>query len=241
MTARCTGEPVSWLRLERYHLGEIHGDERTRIEHHLAACSACSACLERIEQDQAVALPPLPPLRARRVGFPRAPVWAFGVGGALAAAAAVILVIQGSHGGDAGPLAQGSRVKGNAMAFSLVRDDGARFDGAEGTYQEGDRFKVVVTCTPGQGGAFDVVVHDTSGAFFPLAPPVEVACGNDVPLSGAFRVTGPGDETVCLLWNATSAVDRAQLSSAPNIESALSAASGPGGVVLCKTLSAPKP
>ena len=60
MSARCTGTPVSWLRLERYHLGEIRGRERAVVAEHLAACPACAACLARIEQDDAVALPALP-------------------------------------------------------------------------------------------------------------------------------------------------------------------------------------
>ncbi|MGH7293845.1 MAG: zf-HC2 domain-containing protein, partial [Polyangiaceae bacterium] len=68
MTPRCTAEPISWLRLERYHLGELRGAERQAIADHLAACEACAACLARIEQDDAVALPVLPPLPAPRRG-----------------------------------------------------------------------------------------------------------------------------------------------------------------------------
>ena len=236
MSPRCTGEPISWLRLERYHLGELGPDERSRIEQHLATCSACKACLDRIEEDDAVALPPLPaPMPAMRVVRMRRPVLIAAVVGTLAAAAAVVFARCGTHPTDGERVAlQSPRVKGDGIAFSLVRDDGMRVDGAEGIYRDGDRFKAIVTCAPVAGGAFDVVVYDGSGASFPLDPPVGLACGNDVPLPGAFRLTGAGDETVCLVWNASGSVDRSTLASAAGLD----AASGQGGVALCKKLSA---
>jgi hypothetical protein len=235
MSPRCTGEPISWLRLERYHLGEIGADERARIEQHLVKCTACKACLERIEGDDAVALPPLPAMPPRRVVRMRLPMLIGAVVVTLAAAAAVVLAISGSHPTDGERVAlQGGRVKGDGVAFSLVRDDGTRVDGEEGIYRDGDRFKAIVTCAPGAAGAFDVVVYDGSGASFPLDPSVGLACGNDVPLPGAFRLTGVGGETVCLVWNASGSVDRSMLASAAGLD----AASGQGGVVLCKKLSA---
>jgi Putative zinc-finger len=234
--ARCTSEPISWLRLERYHLGDIRGDERAEIEKHLAACPACAACLERIEQDEAVALPALPVRAPAKVVRMRWPVQAVALVGTLAAAAAVLLAIRGAHPVDGEhPTLPGTRVKGDAFAFTLVRDDAGRVAGTEGTYREHDRFKAIVTCPPGAGGAFDVVVYDASGVSFPLEPAGAVACGNEVPLPGAFRLTGPGDETVCLVWSAGGAVDRGKLASGPD---ALSAAAGTDGLTYCKKLSA---
>src|SRR5580692_1245322 len=130
MNPRCTGEPISWLRLERYHLGELAPDERARIEAHLATCPACKACLGRIEEDDAVALPPLPAMPVRRVARIRRPVPIGAAVGTLAAAAAVVLAVRGSHptDGERGGLSS-ARVKGDGMALSLVRDDGARIDG----------------------------------------------------------------------------------------------------------------
>jgi len=235
MSPRCTGEPISWLRLERYHLGELGPDERSRIEQHLATCPACRACLERIEGDDAVALPPLPaPMPARRVVRLRRPAQIGAFVATLAAAAAVGLAIRSSHPTDGERVAlQGARVKGDGIAFSLVREDGARVDGEEGVYRDGDRFKAIVTCAPGAAGAFDMVVYDASGASFPLDPSVGLACGNEAALSGAFRLTGAGDETLCLVWNASGSVDRSTLASAASMD----AASGQGGGVLCKKLS----
>jgi hypothetical protein len=201
MTARCIDQPVSWLRLERYQLGEVDREERASIATHLAACQACAECLADIERDSAVDLAPLPMARkapARRLGS-RERLWAVGAG-AVALAAALFLALGGGwrHGSavDPGGVA---RVKGDAVAFSLVRDDDERIDGVRGAFRDGDRFKAIVTCPPSMSGTFDVVVYDASGASFPL-PRALVACGNGAPLPGAFRLTGSAEETVCLAW-----------------------------------------
>jgi hypothetical protein len=101
-----------------------------------------------------------------------------------------------------------ARVKGGAVAFSLVRDDGERLEGPAGVYRDGDRFKAIVTCPPGGGVAFDVVVREGGRESFPLPPAVDLACGNEVPLPGAFQLTGSAEQTVCLIWNETGVVDR---------------------------------
>lgn len=211
---RCTGEPVSWLRLERYHLGEVDAAERERIDAHLAACEACAACLAKIRADEEIALPamvaPRPVARVRRLR--PAVVFPFAVG-ALAAAAAVVLALRGSGPGDGGPtgLPGASRVKGGAMAFTLVREDGVRIEGDAGVYREGDRLKALVTCAPGSGLSLDLVVYDADGASFPLEPETDFACGNEAPMRGAFRLTGRGDQDVCVVWSSSGPVDRAAL------------------------------
>jgi len=218
MTARCVGEPVSWLRLERFHLGEIQGAERAQIEEHLVACAACAACLASIVADEAHALPPLAlPKRVRRGTLSFLPVRAAAALGGLAAAAAVILSLRtGDHPGASRRSGVESRTKGDAIAFSLVRQDDERVPGPEGIYRDGDRFKAIVTCPPGANLAFDVVVYDPGGASFPLGAAPAFACGNDVPLAGAFRLTGATDETVCLVWSEEAPVDRAAIASGPS-------------------------
>jgi hypothetical protein len=208
--ARCIGEPVSWLRLERFRLGEIGGEDSIPIAEHLAACSACAACLERIREDEVAVLPALPaaePFVGKLTIFPRAAVASMV---ALAAATALVLGLRGEEAGigPLDPAAQTARVKGGAVAFALVRDDGERFVGPDGAYRDGDRFKAVVTCPPGGGVGFDVVVREGDRESFPLAPVTHFACGNEVPVPGAFRLTGNADETVCLVWNEGGAVDR---------------------------------
>ncbi|HEY1695096.1 MAG TPA: zf-HC2 domain-containing protein [Polyangiaceae bacterium] len=227
MTARCTGEAVSWLRLERYHLGEIAENERRSIDAHLVGCPACAACLARIAEDDGVPLPALPDIHAVAEGAAAPPAqglaartarsrWLLrasaAAGGALAAAAAVVLFLRaGPRPGTGDVVAMRNHVKGDAVAFSLVRDDGARIDGPAGTFRDGDRFKAVVTCPPGAGMSFDLVVYDRGGAAFPLQPAVDLGCGNGTPLPGAFRLTGSDDENVCLVWGTRDALKRDEM------------------------------
>jgi hypothetical protein len=235
MSPRCTGEPISWLLLDRFHLGEIQGPERTRVEDHLAACPVCAACLAHVRDDDAHALPPLSlPKRTRRHVLTLFPVRVAAAIGVLAAGGALVLGLRGNgHRGEVEHAWIGeSRVKGDAVAFSLVRDDDERIAGATGVYRDGDRFKAVVTCPPGSRLAFDVAVYDVGGASFPIEPAGQLACGNDVPLPGAFRLTGDSGETVCVVWASGTPVDRGALAVKPARDDH----------VLCKELSpAPKP
>jgi hypothetical protein len=264
VSSRCIGEPVSWLLLERFHLGEIEGEERERIAQHVAACAACAACLGSIQDDEAVALPPLALPESSRGPGERAPPFppsgrnvralfagraAVALGG-LAAAAAVVLAIRSGDRHDGSRVASltrpESRIKGDAIAFSLVRDDDERILGTRGVYRDGDRFKAILTCPPGSNVGFDVVVYDVGGVSFPLDPAPVLACGNEVPIPGAFRLTGSSEETVCLVWSEGASVDRGKVARVPPLSGAPGGAGdeqGKGvGQSLCKRLSAaPKP
>jgi hypothetical protein len=68
----------------------------------------------------------------------------------------------------------------------------------------------VVTCPPALEATFDLVVFDASGASFPQSP-ARVACGNNVPIAGAFQLSGSSEETVCLVWGDDGAPDRGSL------------------------------
>jgi hypothetical protein len=59
--------------------------------------------------------------------------------------------------------------------------------------------------------AWDVAVFERGEVSFPLEPQTDVTCGNAVPLAGAFRTTGKGSMTVCLVWNDGALVDRGAL------------------------------
>jgi hypothetical protein len=223
----CIGEPVSWLRLERFHLGELGADERAHVAEHLAACAACAACAARVEADEALDLPPLglPPLDTRgRVARPRRRGTFLARAGGLAIAAIAVLAVgkwRARDHLDSG-LREGTRPKGDGMAFVLVRDDGQRVVDAQGVFRPGDRFKALVTCPPSASASFDLVVFDADGASFPLAPVRGLSCGNEVPLPGAFLLSMPASaggethgeavETVCVVWADDGAVDREALS-----------------------------
>jgi hypothetical protein len=215
MTA-CIGTPISWLRLERYALGEAPS-ERSAVASHLDACAVCRECFAQIERESQVPLPPLPaPKTSERPSERRARGRWFAIGSGVALAAAVLLLIarRPKDGEIEGGIA---RVKGGDVAFTLVRDDAARIAEAGGTYRDGDRFKVLVTCPPqvtgsplrgSRSASFDLVVWEDGRASFPLPAASGVECGNDVPLPGAFRLTGDKKITVCLVWN-NGPIDRA--------------------------------
>ncbi|MCA9579489.1 MAG: zf-HC2 domain-containing protein [Myxococcales bacterium] len=57
----CVSTPVSWLRLERFVLGELPGDEARAVKEHLGACPACRACADTCAEPMDLpALPGLP-------------------------------------------------------------------------------------------------------------------------------------------------------------------------------------
>lgn len=211
-SSTCIGEPISWLRLEQYALGEAK--DHDEIARHVAACAACREALAQIESDAGVvpvpvpALPP-PPSRTATTAL-RPPAWRRAVlasGSALALAAAVVLVLGHREVGNGGGGVD--RVKGVGVGFELVRDDDMLLAEAGGTFKDGDRFKALVSCAPGARVRFDLVVYDDAAglASFPLDVPEDFACGNGVPLPGAFRLRGQTPLRVCLAW-AEDAPDR---------------------------------
>ena len=215
-TLRCGGTPISWLRLEQHHAGELPRGERDSIAAHLATCGACAACFARIEADAASALlvlptatpavaPPGKLLVLRRL----APVLA-----GLALAAALLLIIGrrppiDPRGREDDPLSP--RTKGGSVGFVLVRDDDGLVAEAGGIYRDGDRWKALVTCPAAMHAAWDLVVFEHGSAAFPLEPRPDLTCGNGVPLRGAFRTTGHEPMTVCLVWDDGALVDRGPL------------------------------
>jgi len=90
-TAGGCREPVSWLRLERYHAQDLPPAERALVDDHLATCPRCRECLARISADRRP-LPPLPPLAQRTATPARS-----------AAAAATTAAVQPSGVAEATP------------------------------------------------------------------------------------------------------------------------------------------
>jgi len=216
MTAQCTGTPISWWRLERYHLGELAADDRTEIEAHVAACAACSACLARIDADAAIPLPALPkprteiardkPARARW----RSLVVPATAGLALAAAA-IVAIGRVPHDPTQGDRTELARAKGGDVDFVLVGGDDDVVSEAGGTYHDGETFKALVTCPPSLIATWDLVVIEQGRGAFPLAPAQDLACGNLAPLPGAFRLTGREPVDICVMWSEEGPIDRSSL------------------------------
>ena len=93
MTGAASCIPVSWLRLERYALGELDPAERVTIAEHLSTCGRCRARADLIAEDSSRELPPLPaaPTRPPAPAKRRYTAW---LALALAGAAALVLVIR---------------------------------------------------------------------------------------------------------------------------------------------------
>jgi hypothetical protein len=187
MTAlTCIGEPISWLRLERH----AHEPDAS-VREHVAACAACRTCLDEIERD-VVALPPLPAPPARR-----RPWWhvALPIGGALAAAALILLVLRPR---EVDPMTDTTRIKGlGTVVLDVVRERSGVVRGDVRTFATGDRWKLVLTCSLSDTARVEIDVREENTAHtdHPLAP-VEIVCGNRVTLPGAFTVSGAAHQ-VC--------------------------------------------
>jgi hypothetical protein len=211
--AACIGQPISWLLLERHRLGELSSDERRAIDAHLVACPACASC--SAEAARPLALPALAiPARTRRRWWQGWSPRLLLAGTGAAAALAVVLLLARPRPEPARETRDG--IKGGAgVAIELVRErDGAAERDAL-TFAPGDRLKVLVTCPAERLLFWDVMVVADGPASFPLSPTAPIACGNHVPLPGAFRLSASRSADVCLFL-AADPVDRGRLPPRPS-------------------------
>jgi hypothetical protein len=213
MTGAVVCEPISWLRLERYQLGELPPGERAAIAGHLATCDRCRACLDRIQSPGQADLPPLPATRvAAGVGG--------GVGAAppaarhrparawstrwrllglatVGAAAALVLIVAGPRDAPRAPPGHRIHTKGGDVVLELVRERNGSAAYEPTSFAPLDRFKVLLTCPPPLRLFTDLAILQDDGIAFP-GEPSAISCGNRVALPSAFRITGPGPAAVCV-------------------------------------------
>ena len=166
--------PVSWLRLERYALGELDPVMRAEIQAHVASCSSCRDDLAQINGD----VRPLPLLSPRRR-------WRWALAGA-AVAAVLLVALRGA----------GPRLKGGDLALNLVLERNGTAQRATGTFQPQDFIQVQLTCSHGQT-PFTVVVFEGDAPGVAVGQGA-VTCGNQRPLPAAFRATSPLPLGVCV-------------------------------------------
>ena len=195
MTTMCTREPISWLKLEGYALGDLEPSARQEVEVHIAECAACHISLQSIGADTRT-LAPLPERQPSRTRWlPQ--LWALG---AFAAGAAALLfaIIPHAIRNDTQ-----NHVKGGDVALVLVRvSDQGKVDEPR-TFAENDRFKALVTCEPGTDWFWDMVIFQGDRVYFPLPAGAQIHCGNRIPLAGAFVLTGAADVRVCTIYGDT--------------------------------------
>jgi hypothetical protein len=222
-SCRCQSQPVSWLTLELFHAGDLPEGERRHVETHLSECACCRSCLERIETDERQ-LPELPAVPAR----PERPKWwrrraaRLGLAAAVASAAAVLLLSvllrpprPPRNVPGAVPPSRIAGYKGGDLALALARERRGETQLHPTRFAPGDRFKALVTCPPTRPPLHgEVVVYQDGGASFPLATASPLACGNQLPLPGAFTLTGRSPAVVCLVVG-TSAPDRRRIRKGP--------------------------
>jgi predicted nucleic acid-binding protein len=194
-------EPLSWLTLERYALGELSASERREVEAQLAESATDRAILAEIRADVSQ-LPPLPcdPPRSLELARQRRRKRAWlALSAGLCAAAALLLVVRDRNDASlgAGPNVYDG-IKGADVALRLVSEQ----QGPEPrSFGEGERFKAEVTCPPALSGSVRLLIFQGNECFEPL-PASALSCGNLVPWPGAFTLDGSSPADVCLYWGA---------------------------------------
>jgi hypothetical protein len=193
MSQHCS-QPISWLVLEQFVLGELEDHKTHATRGHLAGCDVCQRALKSIETDDVV-LPGLvlPPKRVRAVK-PRA--WfVWGTGLVLAAAILLVLVFSRSQRLPDNRIALKG---GGEMVVKLIRARADMIDIDAGSFRDGDRMKLAVTCTVPGEVTLEVAVVQGGETHYPLGARVTAWCGNDVVLPGAFEVSGSEPIRVCV-------------------------------------------
>jgi anti-sigma factor RsiW len=197
-THQCISTPLAWFVIEQYRLGDLDHAAAAETERHLANCPACAEVHAYIEKDAAI-LPPLPERitprkharRSRRISYPAL------VG--LSAAAGLLLVLLTVFTPAPNAPTKGIATKGGDLAVSLVRLRGEVAMENPVQFEDGDRFRLLLT-TPAEATVpVEVVVFQGGEAFFPYPDTLTVEPGNTKGLDGAFTLTGSDDACVCVI------------------------------------------
>jgi hypothetical protein len=200
-------EPLSWLRLEHYHLGELPQEEHSSVQAHLDGCPHCRAMLAEIEDDARTLPPlPLPDPTPTQPWYRRLSILLPSVAGPVLVAALALVILLPPTDDTQLP---GHRVtiKGGELLIALVRERAGVTQDNPSAYRDGDRFQVQLSTPPGDH-RFDLVVLQDGQAFFPLEP--GALPGGNRQVVGAFELSGPGDAAVCAMVD-EGRVSRAQL------------------------------
>jgi hypothetical protein len=198
-------EPLSWLTLERYALGELSAEERRDVEARLLLSEVDRACLAEILSDKSE-LPALAKVSLIDSAKKKRARW-LGVSVTLCTAAAALIALLRPAGDEL----RDEHVKGSEVALRLVSDR----QGAEpAQFSAGERFKVEVTCPPSLSSSLRLVVLQGTELFEPLPRDASFRCGNLAPWPGAFALDGSEPAEVCIYWGTREKPDRTELARA---------------------------
>ncbi len=189
--------PISWLKLEQYHLGELSPTAAAAITRHLRSCEACRMCHSRIEEDRP--LPPLPeiPRGGCLSTWMRIP----NMRATTAVVVASVLVLTGYLlMPTTDPEAVHERVgtKGGGIAITLVRNRNGHVTENPARFREGDVFSLRLSLPGPPEAQVDVVVIQENTIYFPTDAPLRIGPRNRVHLTRAFRITGRAPVTACV-------------------------------------------
>lgn len=194
----CHGQSVSWLKLERYHIGELRAEDQREIASHLSECPLCNQKYQQIITDDR----PLRQLEIKTVSetsssFRFALMWGLGV---TATVAALLFVVVRTNP-DAPPTFPGSKIsyKGGDTVVTLAREREGRVIYDPQTYRNDDRFRLFLTSPEVGLLPVEVVVFQGCDVYFPYPDRLEIPSGNRVPIAGALRLTGNEKTRVCIL------------------------------------------
>ncbi len=103
-------------------------------------------------------------------------------------------------------------VKGGDVTIELVRERAGSIAWEPTSFTADDRFKLLLTCAPPLRVYADLVVLQSDGPAFPGAASL-IGCGNRIPLPTSFRITGPGDASICVAVDPDAPPSRGRLAS----------------------------
>ena len=184
--------PISWLKLEQYHLGELSDTKAASVARHLSECDACRSCMDRIEAGRV--LKPLPDVAPSSF-------WErFRLPLEVAAAAAMLLLGVALHpmfARDGEERESGTvDIRGGESTLTVLRERNGSVVENPATYRDGDRFSLKLT-TSATAVMWDTVVISGDEIYFPMKAPLAPTFHNQFPFPGAFRLSDTEDVTLC--------------------------------------------